>query len=103
MNSRSAKNAISANSTVATVSPAAQAIQNTTTMNQEVPSRLAEVLQLRVPAFVVRRWPLAEREQEGRDADEDQQAEHHDEQRADLLGGREAAQVLVHLRFRAAR
>jgi hypothetical protein len=38
MNSRSAKNEISANSTVATVSPSAQPIQKTTTMNQVVPS-----------------------------------------------------------------
>ena len=96
MNSRSAKNAISANSRVATVSPAAQAIQNTTTMNQRGAQQIAEVLQLRVPGLVVRRWPLAKRQQEGGDADDDQQAEHDDEQGRDLLGGREVAQELVH-------
>ncbi len=38
MNSRSAKKEISANSTVATVSPSAQPIQKMMTMNQVVPS-----------------------------------------------------------------
>ena len=44
MNSRSAKNAISANSTVAKPSPAAHDIQNTTTMNHDVASSLRKFL-----------------------------------------------------------
>ena len=90
MNSRSAKKEISANSTVATVSPSAQPIQKITTMNQVVRSSAAEMRQLALPALVVHRVAaLAEAQQEGHDAHDDEQAEDDEEQGRDLVGRRE--------------
>ena len=63
----------------------AQAIQNTMTISQDSAQQAAEVLQLGVPGSV----GLLGRERAARNTvtlDGDQDAEHDDEQRADLLG-----------------
>jgi hypothetical protein len=94
-----------ANSTVATVSPSAQPTQNTVAMAQEVLQQGAQLAQAAIVACLgfapAGSSPRSRRlRRKAQSVTACQHAEHDQKQRADLLGGGEAAQELVHVSAR---